>query len=68
MKKRKVNPAEYRYSDDIQKQDDLVTEGVGRAGAPLNPLPLPGITKADLTRIRNMHMSRLRIDRPGEDK
>jgi hypothetical protein len=45
--------------------ENQVIEGVGRAGAPIQPLEIPGVSERSLAQTRELGTTRLRISRPG---
>lgn len=40
-------------------------EGVGRAGAPIRSLDIPGVSRKSEAQIRKLGTARIRISRPG---
>ena len=53
--------------EENQAEENEELEGVGRAGAPVRPLEISGVSRKATAQIRELGISRLRIAQPGSD-
>jgi len=53
--------------DESQAEENEELEGVGRIGASIRSLEIPGVSRKATAQIRELGISRLRIAQPGSD-